>query len=307
MKLTEGVIRIAEAGDCTHTNQDRLMNVKSILSRLRSGDVQYVFGRFRVVRISYSRIRRFCETVFRVSAEISGRKTLFPDIDVAQAVKTIREDAVFLGICLPATVVREIDTFCRCTPLFARHDPDGPTFFHHDVIRGHAPDGRPTPTGSIRDPMSCGAVRAIVEDPVLRAIARNYLRYEPDTDAPILYWSLASDFTDEERRCLEQHAIDYHYDVGGFNFVYASFYILDTDRYSGAHVMMRRSHDRKSLRMLFGPAVASEALVHQRFGRENELVIEGPAGTGFVQDAACYHRASPPIRADRLMLQIRFR
>jgi hypothetical protein len=283
------------------------MNVKSILSRLRSGELHYVFGRFRAVRMSYSRIRRLRETGFRMSAEISGGQTLFPDIDVAQAVKSIRDDAVFLGIRLPATIVREIDAFCRSTPLFARHDPDGPTFFHHDVIRGRTPDGRPTPTGSIRDPMSCRAVRAIVEDPVLRAIARNYLGYEPDTDAPILYWSLASDFTDEERRCLKQVAIDYHYDVGGFNFVYASFYILDTDRYSGAHVMMRKSHDRKSLRMLFGSAIASESLVHQRFGRENELVIEGPAGSGFIQDAACYHRASPPTHADRLMLQIRFR
>lgn len=145
---------------CTRKNEDRLMNVKSILSRLRSGDVHYVFGRFRAFRISYSRIRRFRETGFRVSPEISSRQTLFPDIDVDQAVKTIRDDAVFLGIRLPATIVREIDTFCRSTPLFARHDPDGPTFFHHDVIRGHTPDGRPTPTGSIRDPMSCGAVRA---------------------------------------------------------------------------------------------------------------------------------------------------
>lgn len=283
------------------------MNVKSIMSRLRSGDVHYVFGRFKAVRSSYSRIRRLREIGFRVSPEISGRQTLFPDIDVDRAVKTIRDDAVFLGIRLPATIVREIDTFCRSTPLFATHDPDGPTFFHHDVIRGHTPDGRPTPTDSIRDPMSCGAVRAIVDDPVLRAIAWNYLGYEPDTAPPILYWSLASDFTDEERRCLGQCAIDYHYDIGGFNFVYASFYILDTDRYSGAHVMMRKSHDRKSLQMLFGSAVASESLVHQRFGRENELMIEGPAGSGFIQDTACYHRASPPTHADRLMLQIRFR
>ena len=77
-KLTEGVIRIAEAGDCTHKNQDRLMNVKSILSRLRSGDVQYVFGRFRAVHISYSRIRRLWETVFRVSAEISAGRRCSP-------------------------------------------------------------------------------------------------------------------------------------------------------------------------------------------------------------------------------------
>jgi hypothetical protein len=70
--------------------------------------------------------------------------------------------------------------------------------------------------------------------------------------------------------------------------------------------MMRRSHNRKPLRMLFGSASASEANVRKRFGIENEIIIEGPAGTGFVQDTSCYHRATPPTRGDRLMLAVRF-
>jgi hypothetical protein len=122
----------------------------------------------------------------------------------------------------------------------------------------------------------------------------------------ILDWSFASDFTDEERRRLRHHVIDYHYDVGGFNFVYASFYITDTDRNSGAHVMMKRSHDKKPLRMLLGSAVASQAAVRQQYGIENEIMIEGPAGTGFVQDTSCFHRATPPTQRDRLMLAVRF-
>ena len=63
--------------------------------------------------------------------------------------------------------------------------------------------------------------------------------------------------------------------------MYASFYIVDTDRCSGAHVMMKRSHNRKPLRMLLGSAVASEDAVRHQFGSENEITIEGPAGLGF--------------------------
>ena len=122
----------------------------------------------------------------------------------------------------------------------------------------------------------------------------------------IINWSFASDFSDEEKRQLRHHVIDYHYDFGGYNFVYASFYISDTDRYSGAHVMMKRSHNRKPLRMLLGSAFASEARVRKQFGIENEITIEGPAGTGFVQDTSCYHRATPPTHGDRLMLAVRF-
>ena len=50
--------------------------------------------------------------------------------------------------------------------------------------------------------------------------------------------------------------------------------------------------NRKPLRMLVGSAVASEAAVREQFGPENESTIEGRAGTGFVQDTACYHRAT---------------
>jgi hypothetical protein len=70
--------------------------------------------------------------------------------------------------------------------------------------------------------------------------------------------------------------------------------------------MMKRSHNRKPLRMLLGSASANEARVHKHFGIENEITIEGPAGTGFVQDTSCYHRATPPTQGDRLMLAVRF-
>jgi hypothetical protein len=70
--------------------------------------------------------------------------------------------------------------------------------------------------------------------------------------------------------------------------------------------MMKRSHDRKPLRMLLGSAHASEESVRKLYGIENEITIEGPAGTGFVQDTSCYHRAAPPTRGDRLMLAVRF-
>lgn len=70
--------------------------------------------------------------------------------------------------------------------------------------------------------------------------------------------------------------------------------------------MMKRSHNRKPLRMLLGSASASEASVGKQFGIENQVMIEGEAGTGFVQDTSCYHRATPPAQRDRLMLAVRF-
>lgn len=234
------------------------------------------------------------------------RQTLFPGTDIDKVVKAIRDDAVYVGLRLPPDIVSEILEFARSEPLHAIYDPDGPTFQYKDVVNGRAADGRPMPIGGIREPSRCPAVQAVVNDPVLRKIVSRYVNHTPRTVKTILDWSFGSSMDDEERRRLKHHVIDYHYDVGGFNFVYASFYITDTDRYSGAHVMMKRSHNRKPLRMLFGSAVASEEAVRKQFGIENEITIEGPAGTGFVQDTSCYHRASPPTRGDRLMLAVRF-
>jgi hypothetical protein len=283
------------------------MNLKSVASRLRRGELHYALGRFKTVRASYSGLQRLRGVVARApEVDSAERPTLFANTNVDRAVQIMREEAVFLGLKLPPHIVADIEAFGRSEPLHARYDPDGPTFFYSDVVRGRAADGRPMPLGGIREPSRCPGVKAIVEDAVLRAIVRKYLGYEPSRVMTILDWSFASDFTDEERRQLKHHVIDYHYDVGGFNFVYAGFYITDTDCHSGAHVMMKRSHNHKPLRMLLGSAVASEETVRQQFGRENEIIIEGPAGTAFVQDPSCYHRASPPTRGDRLMLAIRF-
>ncbi len=283
------------------------MNIHTIATKIARGDVAYALGRFRTVRSAYSSVRHLAESLGSAAApDADKRATLFPGTDISRVVQTIREEAVFIGLQLPAGIVAEIEAFARSEPLHAIFDPTGPTFGYADVVRGKCIDGRAVPVGGIREPSRCPAVQAVINDPVLRAIVRGYLGHEPRKVMTILDWSFASDFTDEARRQMKHGVIDYHYDVGGFNFVYASFYITDTDRNSGAHVMMKRSHNRKPLRMLLGSAKASEADVRRQFGIENEIIIEGRAGLGFVQDTSCYHRASPPTQGDRLMLAVRF-
>jgi hypothetical protein len=283
------------------------MNLQAIATRIARGDLAYALGRFRTVRSAYSGVRQLAASFGSTAvSDADEHTTLFPGTDISRVVQTIREEAVFVGLQLPAGIVAEIDAFARSEPLHAIFDPTGPTFKYADVVRGKCVDGRAVPVGGICEPSRCPAVQAVVNDPALRAIVRSYLGHEPRRVMTILDWSFASDFTDEARRRMRHHVIDYHYDVGGFNFVYASFYITDTDRHSGAHCMMKRSHNRKPLRMLLGSATASEADVRRQFGIENEIVIEGPAGLGFVQDTSCYHRATPPTQGDRLMLAVRF-
>jgi len=106
---------------------------------------------------------------------------------------------------------------------------------------------------------------------------------------------------------LELQTIDYHYDVDGFNFLYANFYLLDTSVRNGAHLLIEGSSRRKQLRHLLGKARLSDAEAHDAYGLTAERTFEGPAGFGFLEDASCYHKALRPLDGERLMLQLRYR
>jgi hypothetical protein len=101
--------------------------------------------------------------------------------------------------------------------------------------------------------------------------------------------------------------VDYHFDVDGYSFIYANFYITAVDRDSGAHAYIRGSHKHKPWWMLLHSANQADNAVLEYFGKESEVVVEGAAGFGFLEDASCYHKALPPKTRERLMLQIRIR
>lgn len=281
------------------------MNLASIATHVRRGNVHWALGRFKLVRTAYSTIRQYGNQSAQIYSA-APRDTLFRDINVDDAVREIATEAVCLGFQLPAEICASIEDFAKTQPLHAHNDPYGANFYYSDVHRGRTAAGREVPVGGVKNPMRCPAVRAVADDPKLRAIVREYLRFEPRKANVLLHWTFASDFSEDDCRRLNYGVIDYHYDVESFNFVYANFYIRDTDRDSGAHVMMKRSHNKKPLRLLLGSVKASEDEVRRVFGPENEIVIEGPAGTGFIQDTSCYHRATRAKSRDRLMLAIRF-
>ncbi len=77
-------------------------------------------------------------------------------------------------------------------------------------------------------------------------------------------------------------------------------------RENGAHALIAGSSRRKRLGHLLGSARLSDAEAWQTYGRDAERTIEGPAGSGFLEDASCYHKALPPETGDRLMLQLRY-
>src|SRR5215211_2083351 len=135
------------------------MSISGVAQRNLRSDFQYVFGRFRSVRVTYSGVRRVLEAPKRAlqrrDTPHDPGSTLFPSADVPRIVQAIREEAVFVGLNLPVRTVAEIQAFALSEPLHAIYDPDGPTFHYSDVVNGTAADGRPMPVGGIREPPRC--------------------------------------------------------------------------------------------------------------------------------------------------------
>ena len=280
------------------------MNVRRILSLAQSGALlPYALGRFATVRKVYSRLNGLRYPLDRRTSRGPVSDPIFPAVDVGRAVQELREDAVAFRFDLPTPLVDEIYNFAR-RGLCKSSGFQGHRHFE-EIASGQTIEGQRLAMAEVINPLGCDAIRRIVESEALRQTCMRYLGYQPPKADIRLFWSFVSNLSENERRQQFQ-TIDYHVDIHDFNFCYAHFYLTDTDARSGTHVMVRGSHTRKPLTWLIGSARKSDAQIASRYTSHDVLTIEGPAGTGFLEDTSCYHKALPPLERMRLLLQIRY-
>jgi hypothetical protein len=231
---------------------------------------------------------------------------LFSNSLVDVSVAALRKDALALGFHLSNSHISEIQTFARETPLIQENYPER-SFIYQDCQSGFFSDGAPIPLAYAKNARLCAAVMKIVHDPVILEIAARYLGYRPKYFRDRLWFSFTGSFDVNIRRKMNQ-TIDFHFDLPGsqFTFFYVNFYLSDVDVHSGAHTLVKASHRRKPLLMALGRSRRSVDDIVRAYGNEYDTMIEGAAGTGFLEDASCYHRALAPTQRERLMLQIRY-
>jgi hypothetical protein len=263
----------------------------------------YALGRFSKVRRAYAVVQRTRQRLLRVDREMLRGSSIFPPLPVADAVRSVRQDAVFPGLQLPESHVQALNRLARQGKWTSWMD--GREFEYEEVRNGRLADHSPVVISEMPNASNNDVVQTIVQDAQIQDIVSQCLGYTPQQAKVRLLLSFACDVTPELRRKSGQ-TIDYHFDVHHFNFIYVNYYLTDVDLLSGAHVMIPGSHLRKPFRWLFGSARQSDEQIIAHYGVTRELTIQGKAGTGFVQDSACYHKALSPIERDRLMLQIRY-
>lgn len=272
----------------------------------------YALGRFATVRDIYSGLNRLKDVVVRTTPLHIGDlyKPAGTTVDVvrcdhvlaarpaAEQVEEMRRQSYSLGPQLDASAVATLQEQARSLPLHVDDKPVG-TYTSLSEARGRFA------IVTVQDSSRLPLVRAIASDAYLYEAASLFLGYRPRQVSSWLFWSLANRLSAEQRRQASQ-TIDYHYDVDGFNFMYANFYLLDTTARTGAHALIAASSRHKRPGHLLGSARLGDTEALQAYGHDSERTLEGPAGFGFLEDASCYHKALPPEDGDRLMLQLRY-
>ena len=277
-------------------------------ARLKKRDLHHTVGRFNTIRKTYSFFQKKRQqtngSLYRNRLQ-PRESSVFPDVSPPVAGDALRDKSVTFGFALPGAMVQEIHDFACQNVLYEPGSDD--EFFLHDVKNGQLPTGRSVLRGLVKNPSNCPAIERIAQDPVLLSIAHDYLQYWPTQVTRHLTWTFVSDLNDQEQK-NRFLPLSYHYDVAGYNFMSAYFYITDMDVQTGAHVMIARSHNKKPLHTLFAPwsGRTPDQVLLDYYGQENELLIEGKAGFGFMQDPACFHKLLPPRQQNRLIFQIRY-
>lgn len=282
-------------------------------SRLQKGDFHHTLGRFHRFRVAYSQYVNVVQRIraWRYASEPDRERlnlsetSLFHDISPTAIAQELQQEAVSFCLSLPHENVREIYRFACETPCW---EPgfDG-EFYAADVVEGHLNGARQSFRGLVKNPHNCPQIKSLTQDPTLLEIVRSYLKYWPNKMTCHLSWSFAVDLPESEQK-KRYPPLNCHYDVAGYNFMTAYFYITDVDADHGAHVMIKKSHNHKPLSALFVPGAGTHLAkkVVDYYGTANKLVIEGKAGFGFVQDPSCFHWLLPPTEGRRLLLQIRY-
>lgn len=286
------------------------------LVHLLGHNPEYVLGRFAAVRDAYSTLRSLGDAVGTAAPLCIG--DLYEEAAIPLAIASsghfrpqkasdaqvadLRERSYSIGPHIAPEIALELQRQCRTMPLKVAGRAAG----NYEELASARERYEQIAIATVIDSSKLAVVQALAADPLLHDAASSFLGYRARRVSSWLFWSFASRLSDAERRAMNQ-TIDFHYDVDGYNFMYANFYLVDTTAENGAHVLIEGSSRRKRWRHLMGIARLSDAEALAAYGRAAERVIEGPAGFGFLEDSSCYHKALPPRGGDRLILQLRYR
>jgi hypothetical protein len=154
------------------------------------------------------------------------------------------------------------------------------------------------------DMMNNPDIQALIADPTLINIARNYFGCEPIFDFPAMWWSTAF-----SKKASEDGAQLYHFDMDRIKWLKIFFYINDVTEENGPHRYIRGSHlpGTKPLDLLARGYVRIPDEELQKYYLSDDFkVVYGQAGSMFAGDTIAWHKGTPLKSGHRLVLELEY-
>ncbi|MEM6451611.1 MAG: hypothetical protein AAF703_14995 [Cyanobacteria bacterium P01_D01_bin.105] len=232
-------------------------------------------------------------------------ESVFTNVNVPDAVEHLNKDGLYLGVELSQQSVSKIRDFALSVPCYGNRDAKL-GFLYTEKDKAQKEHGHTFLTAQYYNTsLLCSEIRALGNDSRLIEIASRYLKAEPLFTGSRLWWNFA--VNDEQPYDSSQTITFFHYDLDDYACVRFFFYLTDVDAESGPHTCVLGSHRKKSLSHVLMPVKRrSDDAIIDFYGSDNIVSITGATGFGFAEDTFCYHKATRPLRRDRLMLQIQF-
>ncbi|MBH8554962.1 hypothetical protein I8751_21955 [Nostocaceae cyanobacterium CENA357] len=258
-------------------------------------------ARFRIVR---SLVKYFSQrSINSYLSLLNENNSCFADVNVDDAINSLKNEGLYLDINLPQDVVQEIVQFAQSTACYGNQKLEY-GFYYHQKAEAQIKSGKHFITGYyFNTALFCPAIKKLQTDPKLLAIAAKYLNAPPVHQGNKMWWSFAGNMTYREQ---SQAAQLFHYDIDDYCFIKFFFYLTNVDNQSGPHVCVRKSHNQKKSSHLWLRKRETDQEIIDYYGQESLVEICGQAGFGFAEDPLCFHKGISPTHQDRLILQIEF-
>jgi len=233
-------------------------------------------------------------------------QTLFPSIDRQSFVQELRDNGIAFGLALPEPVATSIRQYAEAAPCYAdRNENHGYTL--NRTKEAEAVLQKPIMLSQYFNAAdACPDIHRLVNDPMLQAIACEYMECVPAFVGTNLWWTFPVQALEEDRA---YHAHVHHRDVDDFRFFKFFFYLTDIQEGDGAHVCVVGSHKRPP-EIRFGDKWNirryTDDEISASYPANSIKEICAPAGTGFAENTLCIHKGTTPTKTPRLLLQLQY-
>jgi len=260
--------------------------------------LMFVFGRFNWVRA----LARLRHRILNKPVKQAGASSVFQGIAIEQAVSDLEAQGHTPCFKLNSDRLLDVRQYLDKKTCHAG-DGDPIAFLFEDREKVMAAKDQTICHGYyFDDDVADPVIDDIAKDPQILAVARKYFNAEPVHVMTNLFWSFPLE-PHQRPTGRRQGTLTFHFDVDDYQAVRMFLYLTDVDEFTGPHVRVPRSHLHKRFWHRVSPFRSrSDEVIAEVYGQDAIDTVTGPGGTGFLEDAFCFHKAALPVTAPRLIM-----